>query len=135
MVTFNGSDINGANVTSLLANSLWLGSLTSEPADLVDGYVWYRSDLNKLRARINGVTNDLLTNLNGYLQSVVLPAESSFVDVTLNTSYSDTDYAILPENQFQTSTWITNKTTTAFRLNFGATYGYVITILFKVEHA
>jgi len=40
----------------IIINSIEFDQLTADPSPLSDGMVWYRSDLNELRKRINGVT-------------------------------------------------------------------------------
>ena len=44
----------------LVDTPLWLGVFTSDPAVLEDGMIWYRSDTDKFRVRVNGVTVNLV---------------------------------------------------------------------------
>ena len=44
---------------SFRIDNLALENLTADPANPEDGWAWYRSDLNLIRARINGVTRTL----------------------------------------------------------------------------
>lgn len=56
-----------------------------------------------------------------YRQTVVLPATQSSVAVTLDHLFSDTAYIVKVEPPYQTSFWVTSKTTTGFTLNVGTT--------------
>ena len=55
-----------------------LGSVTADPSVLQDGEVWYRSDLFRLRCRINGITG----NLGVEIQSASAPAIASNGTIT-----------------------------------------------------
>lgn len=46
---------------ALVVASLLLNSLTADPGSPVDGLIWYRSDDDEVKARINGVTRVLAT--------------------------------------------------------------------------
>lgn len=51
----------GGYFVRLNATPLWLGVFTADPAVVSDGMMWYRSDTDKFRVRLNGVTYNLAT--------------------------------------------------------------------------
>lgn len=53
----------GGYFVRLNATPLWLGVFTADPAVVSDGMMWYRSDTDKFRVRLNGVTYNL--NIEG----------------------------------------------------------------------
>ena len=69
-----------------------------------------------------------------YRQTATLTVGNTYVDVTLDHSFSDTSYTIAVEIPYQTSWWITNKTSTAFRFNVGTINAYNQTINFIIYH-
>jgi len=69
-----------------VVNSILFDSLTADPSGLEDGMIWYRSDLNEVRQRVNGAT-------------VCVPVGEIMVhDFGLNGIYgqSNTSYASIP---------------------------------------
>ena len=73
------ADGNNNGYVKVFSCPLWLSTSTSEPStNLSDGMIWYRSDTDKFRARINGATENLATE-----SYVVANAPTGFADAFL----------------------------------------------------
>jgi len=62
-----------------------------------------------------------------------LTANAVTLVITHAYTMDDTTYYVGIESPYQTSYWITAKSTTAFTINFGATHAYNQTIGWKIE--
>jgi hypothetical protein len=51
--------------------------------------------------------------------NVSVPAGATFINITLPIAEPDTNYGVVVTPQWNTTVWVTNKTTTGFRINFG----------------
>ena len=66
-------------------NSVLFDNVTADPGTPVNGQVWYRSDLNEFRGRVNGATITIHTDneLAAYLEldgtAATLPATTPVV--------------------------------------------------------
>ena len=70
----------------------------------------------------------------GYRQTGTLLANASSLAVTLDHSFADANYVVSVDVPYQTSFWITSKTSTGFTLNVGTTNAYAQTINFWIFH-
>ena len=69
-------------------------------------------------AVVPNITNAMLQNhLKG--NNVAVAAGATSLAVTLPTALPDTNYAVYVTPQWNTSVWVTGKTTTGFTINFG----------------
>jgi hypothetical protein len=50
--------------------------------------------------------------------NIPIPTGSSYIDITLPVPEPDTNYGVIVTPQWNTTVWISNKTTTGFRVNF-----------------
>ena len=69
-----------------------------------------------------------------YRQTVTLPAAAFHVDVTMNYGFTDTNYVIALEFAYETWFWISNKTSTGFRINVGTNHMYDQPIGILIQH-
>ena len=68
----------------------------------------------------------------GYRQSFTCNSTDTLV--TLDHAYADSNYVVCPELHYQTSWWITQKTSTTFHLHLGTTPGYVTNVDCWIYH-
>lgn len=62
-----------------------------------------------------------------------LTASASYVDITFGTVTSNANYTVAVEVPYQTAFWVSNKTTSGFRINVGTTSGSNQTISWSVR--
>jgi hypothetical protein len=109
---------NITNFGSITLNDATLASLTADPT-LATGKIWFRSDLGLLGYSPDGTTVRRIPYGNRGV-NVSLPSAMYNVTITLPYPEPDTNYGVLVSPTWNTTVWITSKTTTSFTVQFSS---------------
>jgi hypothetical protein len=86
--------------------------------------IYYVSSVDRVRVRLSAGFSTLQTEQDVLRRRLVSPnrvvtSGASSVTITFGTAEPDTDYAVFVTPNWNTSVWVTGKTTTQFVVNFG----------------